>query len=734
MAAATARNSTNSRVYLLTAMLVLWCAAICLRLVYLQIFAYGQFEQRAQRQQQRSTEVAARRGIIYDRNGHPLAMSINVDSVFAVPTEMPNPSNTISLIARITRQDPHELLARCAAGKTFCWLARKPDPDISARIRALNLRGVYFQKEPKRYYPKSELAAQVLGYVGMDDIGLSGIEREYEDQLHGKRGRMLISLDARRQWFGSVEKQPEPGANVVLTLDEKIQYIAERELATAIEQTHAIAGTVIVENPHTGEILALANQPTFNPNLSREITPVKLKNHAVSDVYEPGSTFKLVTISAAIDQGLARPNEMIDCQHGSIVLFGHRIHDWHPWGVMPVSEVLAESSDVGAIKIALRMGDDRMYKYIRNFGFGQQTGIELPGETRGLTKPLSRWSKVSIGAIAMGQEIGITPVQLAQMISTMANDGVLVKPQIVAGEVEPENAPQKVAFHPVEERRVVSTTTAALMRQMMQGVVLHGTGRKAALEGYSAGGKTGTAQKFDVATHRYSHTKFVASFAGFAPINNPAITVVVVIDQPVAPTVMQREGGWVAAPVFHRIAQQVLEYLHTPHDVELAPERRTLLAKRDKEEDLSEGPAERLGDPLELAQGDTLQDKPAPAAATPNPSAQPEQTAVMPAAMRERELPNSPERQPVPPKAVSSPLAAQAATPASTTGTVVLDVEQGGIVVPSFAGKSVRAAIELSESSGLDLQAVGSGIAREQSPAPGSHVAAGTTVTVRFER
>jgi cell division protein FtsI (penicillin-binding protein 3) len=727
-------------------MFVLWCVTICARLVYLQIFRYGTFERRAQRQQQRTEEVSPPRGIIFDRNGQALAMSINVDSVFGVPSEMPKPASTISLIARITKQDPHELLAKCEAARTFCWLTRKPDPEISERIRSLNLRGVYFQKEAKRYYPKNELAAQVLGYVGMDDAGLSGIEREYEDQLHGRPGQMLISVDARKKWFGSVEKQPEPGENVVLTIDEKIQYIAERELETAMQQTHALAGTVIVENPHTGEILALANRPTFNPNLSREITPEKLKNHAVSDVYEPGSTFKLVTIAAAVDQGLARPDELIDCQMGSIVLFGHRIHDWHPWGVMPVSQVLAESSDVGAIKIALRMGDERMYKYIRGFGFGQQTGIELPGETRGMTKPLSRWSKISIGAIAMGQEIGISAMQLAQMVSSIANDGVLVGPRIVAGEVQPQSAPQRVSFHPVEERRVVSTTTAALMRQMMQGVVLHGTGRKALLDGYSAGGKTGTAQKFDPVAHAYSHTKYVASFAGFAPINNPAITVVVVIDTPLAATVMQREGGWVAAPVFHRIAQQVLEYLHTPHDVEIPESRQVLLAQqRATERDLAEGSPDHPGDPLdetETARLDAMPETAAgQAAASPAvddfsmPETNPEPARVAssggiePAAMRQQTFM---------PRATQPSLLAQepraSAVPVPTNGTVVLDVEQGGIVVPSFIGRSVRSSIELAESSGLDLSIVGSGVALEQTPPAGAHVASGARITIRFGR
>ena len=713
-------RENNFRLYVLAGVLFFWCAVICLRLVYLQVFRYGDFQQRAQHQQQRTTEVAAKRGLIYDRAGRELAMSIAVDSVFAVPSEIPDLAQTISLVSHVTRNDPREVLAKCKAARTFCWVARKADADAAARIRALNLRGIYFQKESKRFYPKRELAAQVIGYVGTDDEGLSGIEREYDEKLRGKPGRMSISVDARRKYFGSVVKQPEPGNNVVLTLDEKIQYIAERELETAMHDTQAIAGTVIVENPRTGEILALANRPTFNPNLSREITPEKLKNHAVSDVYEPGSTFKLVTISAAIDQGLTRPNELIDCQMGSIVINGLRIHDHKAFGILPVSQVLAHSSDVGAIKIALRLGDERLYKYIRAFGFGQQTGIELPGETRGLAKPLSRWSKVSIGAISMGQEIGITPLQLAGMVSSMANDGVLVSPRIVAGEVAPQVAPQKVAFHPVDQGRVVSTTTAALMRQMMQGVVLEGTGRKAALDGYSAGGKTGTAQKFDPFTHKYSHTKYVASFAGFAPINNPEIAVVVVLDTPIAPTVVQREGGWVAAPVFRRIAQQTLEYLHTPHDVELPASRQLQMARREvKERDLEEGSPDRLGDSVETA--DTKPQPPAPAAPP---------SGIVQAAMRHA--------LPVEPVSNANQDSVTASSPVPPqqpeNGTVVLDVEQGGIVVPSFVGKSVRAAIESAQENGLDLDAVGSGLGREQSPAPGAHVAAGSRITVRFGR
>ena len=377
----------NTRLYLLSAMLLFWCMAICGRLVYLQIFRYGSFVKQAEHQQQREIPLSAKRGVIYDRAGHELAMSVLVDSAFAVPTEVKDLPTAVSLITRITGEDRNVVLADCRNHKTFCWVARKADDETIERIKSLNLQGIHFQKEPKRFYPARDLAAQVVGTVGMEDSGQSGIEHAFDDELRGRAGKMFISVDARRRWFSDVEKQPEPGESLVLTIDKNIQYVAEKELDQAIHDTQAIAGTVIVENPHTGEILALANRPTFNPNLRKEITPNALTNRAVSYVYEPGSTFKLVTISAALEEKLTNPDEVFDCQMGSIVYNGMRIRDSKPHGLLPVWGVLAESSDVGSIKIALRLGEDRYYKYIRAFGFGQQTGIELPGETRGLTKP-----------------------------------------------------------------------------------------------------------------------------------------------------------------------------------------------------------------------------------------------------------------------------------------------------------------------------------------------------------
>ncbi len=742
----------NSRLYLLGAMLLFWCLAICGRLVYLQIFRYGSFVKQAEHQQQRGFDVSANRGLIYDRAGRELAMSIQVDSAFAVPTEIPDLASTISLISRITKEDPRVVLSDCRNHRTFCWVARKADEETIDRIKSLNLRGIHFQKESRRFYPKRELAAQVIGEVGTDDGGLSGIEREFDDELRGRTGKMSISVDAHKQWFSSIQKRPEPGENLVLTIDENIQYIAERELEQAMHDTQAIAGTVVVENPHTGEILALANRPTFNPNLRKEVTPAAMKNRAVSDVYEPGSTFKLVTISAALEEKVTNPNEVFDCQMGSIVYNGMRIRDSKPHGLLPVWGVLAESSDVGAIKIALRLGEDRFYRYIRAYGFGQQTGIELPGETRGLTKPVSRWSKVSIAAISMGQEIGISPLQLTGLISTFANDGVWVAPRIVAGTVpshaDPKTAPQTVTFHPANQHRVISSFTAAEMRSMMQKVVLEGTGRKAILEGYSAAGKTGTAQKVDPATGTYSKTKYVGSFAGFAPINNPQIVVAVILDSAVG----LHQGGQVSAPVFRRVAQQVLEYLHVPHDLPLAPQHQLLLASaKARDKDLEEGTPDHPGEPLETAEVNG--DSPEPASVRPGVAQAPLRQAqktlstanaaadghFLQAAMREgergREFPVASKGQTLPP---TDPSAMDAAAPTQTkppaSGTVVLDVEQGGIEVPSFVGKSLRAAVESAEDAGLQLEAVGSGVGRQQSPPAGTHVAAGSRVRVQFGR
>src|SRR5262245_32899874 len=718
---------SNVRLFWLSGFVAFWLFAICARLVWLQVVKYGDFTQRAARQQQRSIEVAPVRGNIYDRNGNELAMTVSVDSVFAVPSEVPDTHSTSRILGRILQIDSQDLENRLHASRAFAWVARKIDSASSARIRAMNLKGIYFQKESKRFYPKRELAAQVLGYVGVDDEGLGGVERQFDAKLTGKPGAMLISMDARRRWFGRVEKNPDPGENVVLTLDEKIQYIAERELAKAIAETHAEAGTIIVENPHTGEILALANRPVFDPNTFNTADPKSFKNRAVSDIYEPGSTFKIVTLAAALEERLTNPNEVVDCQMGSITVNGRLIHDHKPYGALTVAQVLENSSDVGAIKIALRLGDERLDRYIRSFGFGSQTGIEPPGATRGLTKPASRWSKVSIGAISMGQEIGVSALQLISMASTIANDGVFVPPRIIAGTTPPRSTPQLIAFHAAAGRRVISPLTAAEMKQMLEGVVLRGTGKKAILDGYSSAGKTGTAQKIDPLTGRYSKSHYIASFSGFAPVNTPAVSVLVILDSPVG----QHEGGQVAAPVFARVMQQVLGYMNVAHDVEFQREdkRRMLLRAQARPDELTEG------SPDTIAQEEAPADVPAPSL--------PQSDKALAGTVRKTEATpklvtatsrSAPETlsAPQPPPATVKPvpaLVAAVATPAR--GTVVLDVGNG-VIVPDFRGKALRSALEDAESAGIELEISGTGVGREQSPAPGARIPPGGHVRVRF--
>jgi len=710
-----APKTPSQRLYILGLVLLLWILAICFRLYRLQVVKHAEFVLRAERQQNRTIPVEPRRGNIYDRNGYALAMSVDVDSVFAVPSEIHDPAMTATLLGKLLDMDPQEIMARLQGSRNFAFIKRKIDQDTADRVRELNLRGIYFRKEPKRFYPKRELAAQVLGYVGMDDEGLGGLEREFDDDLRGIPGQELISIDARRKWFSRVERPPDPGQNLVLTLDQTIQYIAEKELQKGMEDTKSIAGTVVVENPRTGEILALANRPTFNPNVFSSVPQEALKDRAVSDIYEPGSVFKIVTYSAAINEHVVTPDDKVDCQHGSIDVYGMRIHDHESLGVITIAEALAHSSDVAAIKVGMKLGDQRLYHYIKDYGFGQQTGIELPGETRGMAKPVSRWSKVSIGAISMGQEIGVTPLQTISLISTIANDGIYTPPRIVAGELPPDSKALPVVFHPAQQHRVISPMTDAEMKKMMEGVVLFGTARRAILDGYTVAGKTGTAQKVDPATHAYSKTKYVASFIGFAPVNTPAITIAVILDSPVG----LHQGGQVCAPVFKRIAEQVLEYLHVPHDLDMKDSQRKTLLASAKNADLTDEPEEHLGAPLDVDEN----------AAQPEPN-----TDAKAANVSKPALPTSKTSDNAPTTSESSVTAqsqAGAATTTAASGGVVVAVPSG-IVVPSFLGKPLRSAVEIAQQSGVEIDALGSGVAREQWPAPGSRLSLGQKITVRF--
>ena len=695
--------NVKSRLLKFGVFLFIWAVIIVARLMILQVLHYGEWVQRAQRQQQRTVEVSPQRGIIYDRNGQELAMTVQVDSVFAVPSEIHDQKTTAELLGTVIGEDPDSVLERMQSQKNFAWVARKVDGDTSERIKSLGLHGIYFQKELKRFYPKRALAAQVLGYVGMEDTGLAGIEHLYQNQLNGVKGRVVITMDARRKWFGHMEHPPEPGSNVVLTIDEKIQFIAEQELEQAMQETKASSGTVVVQDPRTGEILALANAPSFNPNLTHEITPDKLKNHALSDVYEPGSVFKTVTYSSAFEEKLASPEEVINCDPGYIIVGGIRIRDSHHIGTVTLEKAYAQSSDVGAVKMALRLGPERFYKHMQLYGFGQLTNVELPGETRGLVRNPSKWAASSIGSMAIGQEIGVTPLQVVSMMSSIANDGVYSVPRIVAGVTPPNQGYQRIEFHPQSQRRVLSSYTAAIMRRLTEEVVLEGTARRAILDGYTSAGKTGTAQKIDPRTHAYSKTDYVASFVGFAPVNNPALTIAVILDSPRG----LHQGGQVSAPVFKRVAEQVLAYYGVPHDVEPKnSSARRLLVAHAAEGDTEDAQPHAPGQTLEL------------------------ENATAPETASAAVKPVSPEAPASPAQALRPPAPAQID---ARGGTVVLDVG-GGSTVPSLLGLSMRGAIESARKAGFELQIVGSGMAREQQPPAGAYLPPGSKIAVRFSR
>jgi cell division protein FtsI (penicillin-binding protein 3) len=554
-------KSLTTRVYVLIAVMVLWGAAIATRLFFLHVVHSADYRQRAERQQQRTLEISPRRGVIYDRNGNELAVSIKVDSVFAVPDEIADGREAAKTLSSLTGVPKKGLIEKLDTDRSFVWIKRKVNASEAAAIRKAKLPGIYFQKEDQRFYPKRSLAAHVLGYVNIDEEGQGGLEYRYNDSVRGDAGRVLFMTDARGRSFNSVEQPVAPGANLVTTIDEKIQYIVEKELEAAIARTRAKGASIVAVDPKTGEILAMANYPTFNPNEHIKSNRETWINRSVSHSYEPGSTFKIVTAASALEEGLADPAELIDCQMGSIKVFGRVIRDWKPFGTLTVRQIMQYSSDVGAIKLALRLGDERFAGYIRRLGFGSPTNIDLPGEERGLFKPASRWTKSSVGSIAMGQEIGVTPLQIVRMVSAVANGGILYRPYVVKRVEHPEDGVLK-EVEPYGER-VISPETAAKLRDMLEVVVTDGTAKPGRLEGYTAAGKTGTAQKIDE-TGRYSATRHVASFAGYAPASNPVVAIIVVLDEP---AYGMHHGGTDAAPVFKRIAEQVLRYMSVPSDV-----------------------------------------------------------------------------------------------------------------------------------------------------------------------
>lgn len=565
-------GSGGQRLAVLVALAALWILAIVGRLVYLQVFQHQTYRQLAEQQQRQRVELSAPRGAILDRNGQPLAMSLAVESVCINPRRAPELSVASGILAPILGLDRRELFGRMTEaaqrGRGFLWVKRKISLGEAERLRSLGLDWIEFRRESKRSYPKGTLAAHVIGAVDHQERGNTGVEQTFDGVLRGRAGKARVLTDVlRRGILAQIAAEAQPGGDVVLTIDERIQHVAERELAKAVEGNNCVNGSVVVMNPYNGDILALASYPGFDPN-----DPIKAKtdserraNHAFSVPFEPGSVFKVITVSAALETTTLRPDTIIPCGNGRINLFGRVIRDHHSYSALPMADVLANSSNIGAIQVGLRVGERRLLEYVRRFGFGRMTGLPLPGESAGMVRDLSAWGKSSIGSVAMGHEISTTTVQLARACSAIANGGLLVKPRLVLATRQPD---RKAAPEPVEPpQRMIRPETAITMRQMMEGVVLHGTGKLARLDGYSAGGKTGSAQIFDLVSRRYTH-RYNASFLGFAPVTNPGVVVVVTLNG------ASKFGGAVAAPVFREVATAALRLLDVPRDLPDAPPSR----------------------------------------------------------------------------------------------------------------------------------------------------------------
>jgi len=549
----------SGRHYILLLLLLSGFGVVLFRLVTLQVWQAAELSVKADRQHRKTVSLEGARGTIVDRHGKVLAMNVEVPSAFGVPTTLDSPTKTARVLAPVLQVRSDELERKLRQARSFVWLARKLDPEQGRRLERLSLDGVGVVMEGRRFYPKGPFLSHVLGFAGMDGEGLEGVEHRYESYLRGEKRMMVLQRDALgRSVFPTdlTERNPTPGHNLALTIDEVIQYITERELEDAVMRAQAKSGTMIVLEPQTGAVLAMAVSPRFDPNVVSNLSPDRWRNKALADAYEPGSTLKAVVAAAAIEEHVVKPNTMVFGEHGRMTIANTVIHDHEKLGWVSFSQVIQKSSNIGAAKTGMALGEQRLHRYLQTFGFGQKTEIDLPGEGAGLVKRPKDWGRRSVASISMGQEIGVTPLQMVSAIAALANEGVLMKPYVVSEIRGPEGHLLK-RVSPQVRRRVVSPETAHTVTKILEGVVTDGTGGKAAIPGFRVAGKTGTAQKIDPRTGSYSVSRFVTSFAGYVPADNPRLAMIVVIDEPQG----DAWGGTVAAPVFSRVGEQVLNYL-----------------------------------------------------------------------------------------------------------------------------------------------------------------------------
>jgi cell division protein FtsI/penicillin-binding protein 2 len=551
------RRTMRPRIFIAAGFVVFWAVAIQARLVYLQVVNHAELAARADRQQLRTIAAPAKRAEIVDRNGHVLASSVDADTIYAVPTEITDARAAARSLCRALAdcdaKDERALSERLKSGKAFAYVRRQASPEQARRVAALGLEGVGFLKESRRFYPNRDLAAHLLGYVGIDNGGLAGIEAVYDSLIRGQEGQVLVQVDAKKQAFLRVERPSTGGATLELTIDRYLQHVVERELRAGVDWANAAGGSAVVMDPSTGELLAMASYPTFNPNVYREAKEAARRNRAVQDLYEPGSTFKIITASAVLEERTVKPTDLVDVSKGSISFGSRVIRDDHHYGVLTFQEVVEKSSNVGTIKVGLPLGAKTFGTYVRNFGFGRMLSPDFRGENAGIVWDWDTLTQSALASTLIGYQIGVTPLQMVTAVSAVANGGELVQPRVVRAVVKDGvrlPVPRKVLG------RAISKDTAARLVPMLEGVVTEGTGKQAAVADYTIAGKTGTAKKLVNGSYR-GHSNYNVSFVGFAPSRTPRFTIIVVVDSPRG---VPAYGGTVAAPIFNRIAQAALQH------------------------------------------------------------------------------------------------------------------------------------------------------------------------------
>jgi len=559
--------STESEKWLrfrLTTLLVFFVilfVALFSRALHLQIMSGETLKILAQKQHTKTLLLPPERGVIFDRNGEKIAASLQVDSVCADPSKMARPADVAEKITSILNIDRHLVMKKLLHSKRFCWIARRIPPELAQQVEDAKIEGIFLVKEPKRFYPNGELAGQLVGLVGLDSVGLEGLEIKYDQYLKGIPEKLVWTRDAKgKMLYPRVEKAPvssDESVNLILTIDSRIQNLVESQLKAAVQDKGAKGGLAIVMDPKTGEILALANSPSFDPNALLSVSPENKKNKVITDCFDPGSTFKPFLVAAALEERVVRENDRFHCENGSYAIANRVIHEANRkrHGSLTVHDILKYSSNIGSVKIGEKLGKEKFYDYIRSFGFGAKTGIDLPGEIPGLLRPVENWTRVDAATIAFGQGISVTGIQLITALSTIANQGTMMKPYVVKALVDKKGQIIR-NYSPTVVRRVVSPDTARRLTAIMTDVVGHedGTGKNARIESVSVAGKTGTSQKFDFSRHVYSSERVRTSFMGFFPAEDPQVAILVILDEPQK----DRWGGVASAPVFKAIGEQIL--------------------------------------------------------------------------------------------------------------------------------------------------------------------------------